>query len=133
MPYWVMVDDNYHHMDSSERYCDGEFATADEALARCRAIVDEYLDAAEKIEGRSSARALWESYMMFGDDPFVVARDAPPVHFSAWDYARECCERRCGGQLDRPWAPRPGAVDDGDPATVFGQPRPLDGNAEVNE
>lgn len=39
-------------MDSSSRCRDGEFATAEEAFARRRKIVDEYLDDAEKFEGR---------------------------------------------------------------------------------
>ena len=55
MPYVILVDDNYHYMDSSYRCRDGEFATAEEAFARCRQIVDEYLDDADKIEGRESA------------------------------------------------------------------------------
>ena len=77
MPYVILVDDNYHYMDNSYRCRDGEFATAEEALARCRQIVDEYLDDAEKIEGRGSATKLWESYKMFGEDPrgFPIGRD----------------------------------------------------------
>jgi len=34
MPYVVLVDDNYHHMDSCYRGRGGEFATAEEAVAR---------------------------------------------------------------------------------------------------
>lgn len=100
MPYVVMVDDNFHYMDESERYRAGEFATAEEAVARCRQIVDEYLDDAQKIEENSTATALWQSYVMFGEDPFVVAKGAEPVHFSAWTYARERCEERCGGRIE---------------------------------
>ena len=96
MPYVILVDDNYHHMDSSYRCRDGEFATAEEAFARCRQIVDEYLDDAEKIEGRESATRLWESYKMFGEDPFIQSVDVPPIRFSAWDYARERCSLMCG-------------------------------------
>jgi len=100
MPYVVLVDDNYHHMDSSYRGRGGEFATAEEAVARCRQIVDEYLDDAEKIEGRDSATTLWESYTMFGDDPFIVATDETPASFSAWDYARQRCEERAGNRIE---------------------------------
>ncbi len=101
MPYVVMVDDNFHYADSDCRCADGTFPTADEALARCRQIVDEYLNAAEKIEGRASATRLWESYVMFGEDPYIVARNAAPVEFSAWDYARGRCEERCGNRIER--------------------------------
>ena len=93
MPYSVMVDDNYHHMDESERYPSGRFATAEGAAAHCRQIVDEYLLSA--LVPGMSAQDLWDSYKMFGEDPFIVAVDAPPVHFSAWGYARKRCEVLC--------------------------------------
>ena len=93
------MDDNYHHMDSSYRCRDGEFATAEEAFARCRQIVDEYLDDAEKIEGRESATKLWESYKMFGEDPYIVATDVTPASFSAWSYASKRCEERTGDRI----------------------------------
>ena len=99
MPYEILIDDNYHYMDSSYRGRGGTFATAEEAVAQCRRIVDEYLDDAERIEGRDDATRLWQSYVMFGDDPFVVTSDALPVAFSAWTYARRRCEERCGGSV----------------------------------
>jgi hypothetical protein len=82
-----------------ERYRLGEFATAEEAVARCRQIVDENLDDAEKSEGRGSAARLWESCTTFGEDPFIIANDSAPVEFSAWSYARARCEERCGGLI----------------------------------
>ncbi len=100
MPYVILVDDNYHYMDSSYRCRDGEFATAEEAFARCRQIVDEYLDNAEKIEGRENATKLWESYKMFGEDPFIVATDDTPASFSAWSYASKRCEERTGNRIE---------------------------------
>ncbi len=100
MPYVVMVDDNFHYMDESERYRAGEYATAEEAIARCRAIVDDYLAEALKIEGNRDATKLYESYVMFGEDPFVVAVDAERVDFSAWGYAKARCVELCGGVPD---------------------------------
>jgi hypothetical protein len=41
--YKVIVDDNFHYMDESERYEHGVFATAEEAIAACKRIVDEDL------------------------------------------------------------------------------------------
>ena len=43
MAYVVMMDDNFHHGDASERYRYGEFADAGTAVEHCRRIVDEYL------------------------------------------------------------------------------------------
>jgi hypothetical protein len=86
-------------MDSSYRCRDGEFATAEEAFARCRQIVDEYLDDAEKIEGRESATKLWESYKMFVEDPCIVAKDVTPASFSAWASASRRCEELTGDSI----------------------------------
>ena len=84
--YKVLIDDNFHPMDESERTDHGGFATAEEAVAECKAIIDDNL---ESFKPRSTAQELFEIYAMFGDDPFIVGE--PPVHFSAWDYARERC------------------------------------------
>jgi len=93
MPYEVMVDDNFHYMDESERYRVGEFADAAAAIERCRRIVDEYLDSARK--PGMSADALWDSYVSFGEDPFIRSVNADPVRFSSWNYARERCAETC--------------------------------------
>jgi hypothetical protein len=69
--YRVPVDDNYHYMDADERYTHGIYQTLEEAPAVCREIVDRCL--AEEYQPGMSADALYSRYMMFGDDPFVVA------------------------------------------------------------
>jgi len=86
-----MVDDNFHYMDEDERYELGVFPNADEAIAACKRIVDEYLEGAFK--PGISEQELYESYTMFGEDPFVcpVADPDEAVHFSAWAYAKERC------------------------------------------
>ncbi|OKO82496.1 hypothetical protein [Bradyrhizobium sp. AS23.2] len=91
MGYQVLIDDNFHYQDESERVKHGVFATPEEAVAACRSIVDEYLSGAFK--PGMTADALFESYTMFGEDPFVVpdSPGAAPVKFSAWDYARQRC------------------------------------------
>jgi hypothetical protein len=86
MSYVVMVDDNFHYMDESERYRLGKFDDAEVALGECRRIVNDYLLAAYK--PGMSARELYDSYKMFGEDPYVCCVDVPQVRFSAWDYAR---------------------------------------------
>jgi len=61
----VQVDDNFHFMDESERYKDGEYNTYDEAVAKCKAIVDDYLDSA--LEPSMTSEQLYTSYQMFGE------------------------------------------------------------------
>jgi hypothetical protein len=86
----VMVDDNFHYMDEDERSEHGTFATLDAAVAACRALVDSSLRGSWK--PGMSADDLYEQYVAFGDDPFIVA---PPgvasaaALFSAHTYARE--------------------------------------------
>lgn len=90
--YMVMVDDNFHYMDESERYRLGEFDSCAEALAACREIVDDYLLLAYA-PGMTAAE-LWASYSMFGEDPFILSGDKE-CRFSGRDYARERCEVIC--------------------------------------
>jgi hypothetical protein len=90
--YKVLIDDNFHYMDESERVEHGVFATADEAVAACKQIVDECLG--PMLQPGMTAAELYAQYVGFGDDPFVVPVDPndPPVAFSAWKYAKERCE-----------------------------------------
>jgi hypothetical protein len=37
-----------------------------------------------------SFKELWEGYMMFDEDPFIVSDDAN-CRFSAWTYAKQRC------------------------------------------
>jgi hypothetical protein len=95
--YKVMVDDNFHYDEPDERRTDGVFATLDEALAVCRRLVDQSLDSL-KTPGMT-AEKLYDSYMSFGDDPFVVVVGGTDEHakFSAWSYAKERCSVLCNG------------------------------------
>jgi hypothetical protein len=43
--YKVLINDNAHYMDESERADHGVFANADEAVAVCKKIVDDDLNA----------------------------------------------------------------------------------------
>ncbi len=92
MSFTVLVDDNYHYMDESERYELGEYASYEAAVAACKAIVDEFLT--EAYTKRTSADDLYKGYVGFGEDPFV--RPEPEgVHFSAWGYAKQRCSEIC--------------------------------------
>jgi hypothetical protein len=90
--YKVLIDDNFHYMDESERVEHGVFDTADEAVAACKRIVDECLE--PMLQRGITAAALYEQYEGFGDDPFVMPVDPADarVAFSAWAYAKERCE-----------------------------------------
>lgn len=83
----VMVDDNFNFTDESERYKNGEYATYDEAVMVCKAIVDEYLQSA--IEPGMTSKQLYASYTMFGEDPFIIGDKE--YEYSSWNYAEERC------------------------------------------
>jgi hypothetical protein len=91
--YRVLVDDNFHYQDESERYSLGTFATCAEATAACRRIVDEFL--LDQYKPGMDATDLCRLYTGFGEDPFIVSDD-PACRFSAWTYARTRCDEICG-------------------------------------
>jgi hypothetical protein len=82
----VLVDNNARFGDERERYAAGRFARLDEAVGKCRAIVDEELEGFARARPGASARELLELWLMFGQDPFVAGSG-----FSAVDYARRRC------------------------------------------
>lgn len=86
--YKVLVDDNFHYMDESERYTLGEFDTCEAAIAACKRIVDDFLLSSDLQE--ATPERLYSQYTMFGDDPFIITQD-PACKFSAWDYAKRRC------------------------------------------
>jgi hypothetical protein len=88
--YKVMVDDNFHYMEEDERYELATFSTIEEAIAACKRVVDDDLSAFGK--GKSyTPDELYDHYVSFGSDPFIVALDAKNDRpcFSAWNYAKE--------------------------------------------
>lgn len=95
MPFTVLVDDNFHYMDESERYSLGDFATLEVAIEAARKVVDEYLLSA--FEPGMTCDALLTTYLSFGEDPFIIATDPARtgVLFSARDYARSRCVAIC--------------------------------------
>lgn len=95
--YIVLVDENAHEQDETERYEHGTFATYDEAVAACQRIVDDFL-ALQHGPGMT-ADGLYSLYTTFGEDPFIRSDDAEPSDrsniFSAWEYARLRCALLC--------------------------------------
>ncbi len=82
MTYAVFVDDNFHYQDEDERDYIGEFATAEEAIAKCKEIVRESVESCR--EPGMTAEEIYKGYVSFGDDPWIQG-----VEFSAWGYAKQ--------------------------------------------
>lgn len=90
--YRVVAYDNNHYTDESERTNHDVFGTAEEAVAACKAIVDEDLNTMWK--PGTSEKELYELFLGFGQDAFAVplTLNAPDVDFSACTYAKERCK-----------------------------------------
>lgn len=101
-PYTVLVDDNYHYMDESERYTMGKYTSPEAAITACKKLVDDFLEASCKGLEPSSEK-LYEHYVAFGPDPFIVTNEPsmPKPSFSAWKYAKE----QCFGRFAKPEIP----------------------------
>ena len=93
MQFTVIVAENSHYMDESENYELGTFDTLDGAIAASKRIVDEYLTSSYRTG--VTAKELFENYVRFGEDPYIVASEVEGVPFSAWDYAKQRCETLC--------------------------------------
>lgn len=107
--YTVLVDDNFHYMDESERYTHGTFASPEAAIAACKQIMDEFLEESCAFEmtrkgNWPSSEALYEHYVAYGPDPFIVTDtpSLPKTPFSAWAHARE----QCFGRFAKPADPK---------------------------
>lgn len=92
-PYIVIVGDNYHYMDEDSEYQAGRYRTWEEAVERCRQIVDACLKHLH--EPGMSAECLWSRYVMFGEDPFIVP--SGDQRFSAWEYSKKRSAELCEG------------------------------------
>ena len=73
MKYIVYVDDNFHFGEDEERYKLDEYDSYQAPTEACIKIVDEFMRQAYRDE--ISFKELWEGYMMFGEDPFIVSDD----------------------------------------------------------
>jgi hypothetical protein len=85
----VFVADNFHYMDESETYQLGQYSTYPEALEICQGIVARDVLEAYKV-GRSGDQ-MYEAYVAFGEDPFIVGATTHQERFSAWGYAKQLC------------------------------------------
>lgn len=99
----VRVADNFQYMDSSEWFELGRYATLDEAIDASCGLVTRWLE--RTYTPGMTAKDLYDSYVSFGDDPFITdtGPDPDPVEgdtdtedfvtpgvlFSAWKFAEE--------------------------------------------
>ena len=96
----VRIDHNFHDRDPTERYTYHTFATAEEAVACCKRIVDNDLEG--HLKPGISADDVHAMWMKFGDTPFVVptgpddAGDPSRWNFNASEYAKERAAALCG-------------------------------------
>src|SRR5947209_17722202 len=90
--YRVLMNENARYMDEGERSDHGVFANAEEAIAACKAMVDDEL--ATMHRPGMGAKELYRLYVGFGPDPFVIPLNPsdPDIEFSAWSYAKERCK-----------------------------------------
>lgn len=86
--YTVRILDNFHFMDESEEYNSGTFNTYEEAVAKCKRIIDEFLESAH--QPGETAEQLYGTYVMFGETPLIDG--SKTGDFSANDYCRERCK-----------------------------------------
>jgi hypothetical protein len=93
--YRVVTADNFHYMDEARNAESGAFETYEAAVAACRDIVERSL--AWHHKSGMTADELYDAYIDFGDDPFIVAVGGAPLgeKFSAWTYAKERCRAIC--------------------------------------
>lgn len=85
--YTVRVLDNYHFTDQSEEYNSGTFDTYDEAVLKCKEIVDDFLESA--YQSGDTAEQLYGTYVMYGETPLIWGENLGS--FDANEYTRKRC------------------------------------------
>lgn len=84
--YEVRVADNFRYMDKDAEYSAGFSLSDEEAIEKCKLIVECSLQECRK--GGKNVADILACYRHFGDDPYVLAHNgAPSLIFSAWNYA----------------------------------------------
>lgn len=76
-------------MDRGAEYNSGTFDTYEEAVTKCKAILDDFLESAYK--PGETAEQLYDTYVMFGETPIIWGKNLGS--FDSNVYARERCEQ----------------------------------------
>lgn len=87
--YTVRILDNFHFMDKSEEYNSGTFDTYEEAVTKCKEIVDDFLESA--YQPGDTANGLYFTYVQYGETPLVWGEDLGA--FDANQYTRIRCKQ----------------------------------------
>lgn len=87
--YTVRILENFHFMDRSEEYSSGNFETYEEAVNKCKEIVDGFLESA--YQPGDTANGLYLTYVHYGETPLVWGRNLGT--FDANHYARKRCKQ----------------------------------------
>ena len=91
--YMVSVDDNFHFMDESESYSLDGFDSYEEAVAKCKEIIDDFLE--DAVEPNDTAEGLYSTFVMYGETPHIYGENLG--QFSATGYARQRCAELTAG------------------------------------
>jgi hypothetical protein len=90
--YKVVVQDNFHWWDETERYEFGTFTTWDEAVDACKNKIEQELE--KFFEPGMDANQLYDHYIQMADEPFILASAADAYgDFSESEYAMRHCEK----------------------------------------
>ncbi len=87
----VYIADNFHYPPfepGDEPYKHSSYPTLEAAIAFCKKRLDE--DLARITNHYSSAEQMYDQYVNFGEDPFIVGPVKGPL-FSGWTYAKQRC------------------------------------------
>lgn len=76
-------------MDKSAEYNSGTYDSYEEAVAKCKAILDDFLESA--YQPGETAEQLYGTYVMFGETPIIWGKDLGT--FDSNVYARKQCEQ----------------------------------------
>lgn len=90
----VHVDSNAHFMDEDERYTLGEYPTYEEALAAAKRLLNRDLD--EHLQKGGAAQSWFDSYPMYGDDPWISPTPEGVTPFSARDFVKALAKEMLG-------------------------------------
>lgn len=85
--YTVRILDNFHFMDENAEYNSGSFDTYDEAVSKCKEIINEFLE--DVVEPGDTAEGLYNTFVMYGETPHIHGEKLG--QFSATGYARQRC------------------------------------------
>lgn len=79
--------DNFHFMDPSEEYNSGVFSTHNEAVAKCKEIIDDFLESA--LTAKVTPDSLYMYWLMYGENPKIDCKK--PGDFSTKQYVQVRC------------------------------------------